>query len=171
MLVYRSVFYLLFSSHSKKNTPHQSLQRLRQQTARQEDNAENSAAPSTSSTSEVPAIQHQADGELEIVKPKFFALTVKSDNTRKPGILCSFLVVNSNASLRSADNVTCLLKKMLHDGTVAQSYASGKTKTMYLIKFKLAEYLKQVFLKSAYAVDYYVASYDESMSCCTKTNQ
>ena len=69
MLVYRSMFYLLFSSHTNKNTTHQALQRLRQKTTRQKDNAEHSSAPSSFSTSAVPANQHQADGEVDIVKP------------------------------------------------------------------------------------------------------
>ena len=60
---------------------------------------------------------------------------------------------------------------MFKDSKIAQSFACGRTKCMYIIKYGLAPYFKDLLLDTLKESSYYTSSFDKSYNKTAQKGQ
>ena len=73
-------------------------------------------------------------------------------------------------SLNSNENLADVFRAMFPDSDIAKTFACGKDKSGYIIRFGLAPYLKQEFINTINKAGQFVLMLDESLNKSTKNN-
>ncbi|KAJ8364756.1 hypothetical protein SKAU_G00135870 [Synaphobranchus kaupii] len=74
-------------------------------------------------------------------------------------------------SLNSNENISDVFKAMFPDSDIAKTFACGKDKTGYIIRFGLAPYFKQQLVDTINKAGQFVLMFDESLNQLTKKKQ
>ena len=79
--------------------------------------------------------------------------------------------VEKHHSLNSNENLADIFRAMFPDSDIAKTFACGKDKSGYIIRFGLAPYFKQELIKTINKAGQFVLMFDESLNKSTKKKQ
>lgn len=92
-----------------------------------------------------------------------------STQTMKAEVLWALNTVAKHQSYRANDNIGELFKLMFPDSTIAKTFQCGRDKTAYIIRFGVAEFVKNDLITKVSGP--FVIMFDESFNCTTKKKQ
>ena len=93
------------------------------------------------------------DQSMSLSSKKVITLP-KEDQVVNAEILQALHFVDKNYSFASADTDSVRFEKMFPDSDIAKSYAQGKTKLEYTIKFGIAPYVREKLMNELIGVPY-----------------
>ena len=90
--------------------------------------------------------------------------------TLRAEVLWCLHTAEKHHSLNSNENLADVFRAMFPDSDIAKTFACGKDKSGYIIRFGLAPYLKQEFINTINKAGQFVLMLDESLNKSTKNN-
>ena len=96
---------------------------------------------------------HGEKGMAAMSTPKKLNLTDK-DKIKKAELIQALHIVDKNISFSSAKNDNARFKLMFPDSAIAQGYEQSDTKVQYVIKYALADHVKQGLIEDSNKIPY-----------------
>ena len=91
--------------------------------------------------------------------------------TLRAEVLWCLHTAEKHHSLNSNENLADVFRAMFPDSDIAKTFACGKDKSGYIIRFGLAPYFKQELINTINKAGQFVLMFDESLNKSTKKKQ